>query len=280
MNELERELFEKRLSSIASQLEYPPTPDVAGLVMLRLRPEARRRFPARAVAWSLTLILVLCSSLMLIPPARAAIIEFIQIGIVRIFPRAGEPTPVPTSSPSALPELPVTATPFASAPVTATVAPPSSDLIPVLSQIAGKTTLANAQQRVSYPILLPTYPANLGEPDYVFVQDARGFMTVLVWLDPQQPDQVLMSLHIIPAGSWQIDKMQPQVIDESTVSGHHAIWTIGPYPLRLYNGDMEYTRLIQGHVLIWTDGITTYRLETNLSLEEAVKVAESLAPIP
>ena len=280
MNELERELFEKRLSSIASRLEYPPTPDVAGLVMPRLRPEAHPRFRARALAWSLTILLVLCSSLMLIPPARAAIIEFLQIGIVRIFPRAGEPTPVPTSSPPAMPELPVTATPFALAPATATAAPPSSDLIPVLSQIAGKTTLADAQKRVSYPILLPTYPPDLGAPDYVFVQDAGGFMTVLVWFDPQQPDQVFMSLHVIPAGSWQLDKLQPRVIDESTVNGHHALWTTGPYPLRMYNGDVEYTRLIQGHVLIWTDGITTYRLETNLSLEEAVKVAESLKPVP
>ena len=105
-------------------------------------------------------------------------------------------------------------------------------------------------------------------------------MTVLVWLDPGQTDQVLMSLHIIPAGSWQIDKMEPQVIDETSVKGHHAIWTSGPYPLRMRSGDFEYTRLIQGHVLIWTDGITTYRLETNQSMEEAVRIAESLQPSP
>jgi hypothetical protein len=280
MNELERELFEKRLISIASRLEYPPTPDVAGLVMPRLHRATRPRVTFKAVAWSLALLLVLCSSLMLIPPARAAIIEFIQIGIVRIFPRAVTPTPVPTSSPSAIPEMPVTATPFAIAPATATAAPPASDLIPILSQIAGKTTLADAQKRVSYPILLPTYPPDLGEPDNVFLQDAKGFMTVLVWLDPGQTAQVLMSLHIIPAGSWQIDKMQPQVVDETSVNGQRAIWTIGPYPLKMYSGDLEYTRLIQGHVLIWTDGITTYRLETNQSMEEAVRIAESLQPIP
>jgi hypothetical protein len=38
-------------------------------------------------------------------------------------------------------------------------------------------------------------------------------------------------------------------------------------------------RLIDGHVLIWTDGNLTYRLETDLSLEEALKVAESLQPV-
>jgi Domain of unknown function (DUF4367) len=282
MNELERQAFEKRLISIASRLEYPRTPDVAGSVTTRLLPATRPRFrlASKAVAWSLTIILVLCSSLMLIPPARAAIIEFIQIGIVRIFPRAGEPTPESTSTPPSLPQVPLTATPFAMAPVTATPAAPSSDLIPVLGQIAGETSLADAQKRVSYPILLPTHPPDLGEPDYVFVQDADGLMTILVWLDPQHADRVLMSLHFIPAGSWQIDKTQPQVIDVTRVHGGRAIWVIGPYPLRLYNGELEFTRLIMGHVLIWEQGDITYRLETDLSMEEAVKIAESLQPIP
>jgi hypothetical protein len=263
--------FETQVRSIAARMQYPRTPDIAGFVTTRLRhPAGRPRFPSKAIAWSLTILLVLCSSLMLIPPARAAIIEFIQIGIVRIFPRSVEPTPEPTRI----------ATPLSNAPLTATAAPPASDLIPVLDQFAGKTTLANAQERVHYSILLPTYPPELGEPDYVFVQDAEGEMTILVWADPQQPDKVLMSLHFIPAGSWAIDKMKPQVVKETSVNGGRAVWTVGPYPLRLYNGELEFTRLIDGHVLIWAEGDITFRLETDLSLEEAIKVAESLKPIP
>jgi hypothetical protein len=37
--------------------------------------------------------------------------------------------------------------------------------------------------------------------------------------------------------------------------------------------------MIEGHVLIWTEGEVTYRLETKLTLDEAIKVAESLEPI-
>src|SRR5688572_32793731 len=103
MNELQQELFEKQLLSIAKGLDYPRTPDVAGSVMKRLRfspspsgrgarGEGRPRFVSRRLAWSLTMILILFTSLMLIPPARAAILEFIQIGIVRIF--RAEPTPI------------------------------------------------------------------------------------------------------------------------------------------------------------------------------------------
>jgi hypothetical protein len=46
--------------------------------------------------------------------------------------------------------------------------------------------------------------------------------------------------------------------------------------LQLSNGEIDLRRMIEGHVLIWADGPITYRLETDLSLDEAVKIAESL----
>ncbi len=277
MTELEREHFENQLSSIAKRLDYPRTPDIAGFVMTRLRTSTDSRFISRPLgpawgkrlAWSLTIILILFSSLMLIPPARAAIIEFIQIGIVRIFPRPTEP-PIDTIH---------TATPDILTRATSTPSLPSATLIPSLSRIAGKTTLAAAQEKVDYPLLLPTYPVDLGPPDYVFAQDAEGTMTILVWLDPRQPNQVLMSLHFVPQGSWGIEKAEPRVIEETNVNGQRAIWAVGPYPLKLRNGDLDFTRLIEGNVLIWADGDITYRLETAQTLEEAIKIAESLEPI-
>jgi len=267
MNESQRELFEKQLLSISKGLEYPRTPDVAGSVMGRLRASTRPRFLARPLAWSLTLILVLCSSLMLIPSARAAIIEFIQIGVVRIF--RAEPTPLAPPN-EELPFLPVTATP----------GPTSQPLVPMLENLAGEMTLEEAQQGADYPILLPSYPSDLGPPDRIFVQDADGAMTILVWLDPQQPDEVLMSLHFVPDGSWAVKKVNPTLIQETTVNGQPAIWAIGPYPLRFSNGNLDFVRLIDGHVLIWAEGEVTYRLETDLSLEEALKIAESLEAVP
>ena len=290
MDELQQELFERQILSLSKGLEYPRTPDIAGSVMTRLRTSPRPRFTLRArrLASSLTFILVLFISLMLIPPARAAIIEFIQIGIVRIF--RAEPTPLPP---------PNQQVPGVMAPVTATPAPTatSQPLIPILERFAGEMTLEQAQKAVDYPILLPSYPPELGKPDRVFVQDADGAMTVLVWLDPGQPDKVLMSLHFLPEGSWAIKKMEPTVIQETTVKGQRAVWTVGPYPMRYSNGDIDFLRLIDGHVLIWAEGKTlapganppltqvpgsagvTYRLESDFSLEEAIKIAESLQPL-
>jgi hypothetical protein len=275
MNEID---FETRLISLTKGMEYPRTPDIAGSVRTRLRAfpspigrgargEVRPRFISRKLAWSLTIILVLLSSLLLIPPVRAAIIEFIQIGVVRIFPRTVEPTA----------QAIATATPESLAPMTATSSAPTSALLRQLNQIAGKTTLADAQARAGFDILLPTYPRDLRQPDYVFLQDVNGNMAVLVWLDPQNPDKVLMSLHFVPAQSWIIMKYEPKVIQETKVNGQRAIWTEGPYPLLLRNGDVNSQRLVTGHVLIWTEGDLTYRLETDQPLEEAVKIAESLS---
>jgi len=267
MNEMD---FENKLHAIANGMEYPRTPDIAGLVTTRLRTATHSRFrlTSKALVWSLTIILVLCSSLMLIPPARAAILEFIQIGVVRIFPQPITPTVESISTATSVSQTPVTATSS------------SESLLPILNQMADKTTITEAQKKVDFPILLPTYPADLGQPDYVYAQNADGDLVIFVWLDPQHPDQVRMSLYIISNRSWVIRKNQPAVIVETYVGKKRAVWTTGPYPVIISNGDVQFEQLVSGHGLIWADLDVTYRLETSLSLEEAVKIAESLKPVP
>lgn len=276
MNELE---FEDKLHALAQQLEYPRTPDIAGRVRARLyaspspsgrgaRGEGQLRFSAKAIAWSLTISLLLLSSILLIPPVRAAVIEFFQVGVVRIFP----PTATPTAQ-----TLPGTATPAISGTPTA----PLPSLLPLLESITGQISLEEAQQTVGYPLLLPTYPAELGLPDRVYVQEAEGYMTIFVWMDSGQSDRVLMSLHFIPETSWAIKKMGPRYIQETTVNGQYAVWAEGTYPVLIRDGrQVEHMRLVDGHVLIWDQDGLTYRLESDLDMEEAIQVAESLAPIP
>jgi len=240
--------FEQKISSISKRLDYPSTPDISADVMKKIR---QPRFISRRLAWSLTLILILLISLFAIPPVRAAILEFIQVGIVRIFPQNTQPIQTITPAPS---------------------------MIPLLESIFGETSLEDAQEQVDYQILLPK---NFNEPDYVFVQDANGYMTILVWMNPIQPQSVELSLHFIPNESWAIKKMGPKVLEETMVNEYKAVWAVGPYPLLLFNrNEIEFTRLIEGNVLIWSDGKITYRLETNLSMEEAIEIAENLQPIP
>lgn len=248
--------FEQKISSLSKGLDYPSTPNISASVMKKIR---QPRFISRRLTWSLTLILILLVSLFAIPPVRAAILEFIQIGIVRIFPQTIEPTIQPTSE---------------SVPTVT----PAPSMIPLLDSIFGETTLDEAKQQVNYPILLPQ---NFGEPDYVFVQDVEGYIAILVWMNPIQPQSVELSLYFIPNGNWAIKKMEPTVLQETSVNNYKAVWAVGPYPLILYNRyEIKFTHLIEGNVLIWTDGTITYRLETHLSMEEAVEIAENLQPIP
>ena len=189
------EPIEPRLQALAKEFQYPITPSVVGAVMSGLREPRTHLRRNRQLAWTLAMIIVLLAGLMSVPPVRAAVLEFIQIGIVRIFPAPAE-SPVPTTE----------------APLTPAPAPTRSSLIPMIEKIAGETTLESARSIVNFSIPLPTYPPDLGPPDRVFLQDTGGWMVILVWLNPQQPEHVQMSLHLIEAGSWTINKYNPEVI--------------------------------------------------------------------
>jgi hypothetical protein len=199
----------------------------------------------RAIAAAILLIITLLGALLAVPQTRAAIAAILHIGSVTIVPTtptsgANEPTPLPS-----------------------------------ILDLAGQTTLDNAQRHMPFPIRLPAYPTDLGAPQYVFAQDLAGKAVVLVWLDPETSDHVRMSLSEL-SSDVLFQKFAPPVLQETTVHGQRAIWTEGPYVVETKDGQYAQRRLITGHVLIWTEEGVTYRLETSLSLPEAVHVAESL----
>ncbi len=256
------------MSRTAAGFAYPPTPDVAGqlraermaaIVQLqRAQPHRVRRLVLAAVV-----LIGLCSALLSVPTVRAALVNLLRIGAVQI--TLTQPTATPTTHPS--PKATTTFTP------TATPRPLSSVL-----DLGGETTLVAARASVSFTLKLPAYPDNLGQPDAVFVQDLGDQAVMLVWRDRAQPTYVQrmrLALNIVGPNSF-IEKIQPRVVRETTVNGQPALWTVGEYLLLARNGDIELKRLITGSVLIWKEGILTYRLETDLPMEEAVKIAESL----
>ena len=281
--------FEARLREMSGGFAYPPTPDVSRRVSGRLqaapalRPVLRRRWVMAAAA----LLVLALAALLATPPARAALIQFIRVGAIRIFLAAPTPSPTPAATPSSpaaapqTPGLPAGQPPAAGAalPPTATPALESvatpADLVPVTA-LAGETSLAKAQARLGFPIRLPAYPADLGAPQRVFLQTlGGGEMVILAWMDPGQPERVRLSLHELGPGAFA-EKFEPKILQTTTVGDQPALWTEGPYLLKYKNGDTDIRRLIDGNVLVWTDGDITYRIETDLPLEEARKIAESL----
>jgi hypothetical protein len=211
-------------------------------------------------------------ALLAVPGVRAGVLRWLQIGAVRIFLVATEtPSPAPSAT--------------GTRPAATRTPPPSATPLGSVLDIAGETTLAGARARVSFPIRLPTYPPDLGEPDRIFVQtvgSADGTAVVLVWLAPDEPDQVRLALYVLASPVmadkifFDLIKKAPPEVELTDVNGQPAVWTSGPYVLMTDLGGLREYRLIQGQVLIWQDGELTYRLETELALEEAVRIAESL----
>jgi hypothetical protein len=210
---------------------------------LRRRRGASWRWPL----WAAAAILAL-AALLLVPPVQAAVEEI--LGAVHIIP----------SPPKASPSGP-TPTPLTS-----------------VLDLAGETTLADARARAGFPLRLPTYPADLGPPQHVYLQNLGGAAVVLVWVDPQHPDRVRISLHELSDNVF-VYKLAPPLVQETTVHGQRALWTDGPYIVQVSRGGQVETatrRLVTGHVLIWTENGVTYRLETGAALAEAARIAESL----
>ncbi|GAB4580781.1 MAG: hypothetical protein Fur0022_35230 [Anaerolineales bacterium] len=259
--------FENRIRNLARAFPYPSTPSVVGRKSTGLR---ERAFPgrfARTPAWvaMLALIVLVFAGLMAVPPVRAAVIEFIQIGVLRIFDQEEIP-----------PLLTPEASPTNSTPAYQTPTPrPLSSLL----SLAGETSLEEARAQVPVPIPLPTYPTDLGEPDKVYYQTLEGGWGVfLVWLDPEQPEYVRLSLLVMGPGAFA-GKNAPDQVTNVTVNGARAVWLEGDHYLLLQTGPNSYDAMrffVRGNVLAWEKEGITYRLESDFSLEEAIRVAEGL----
>ncbi len=76
MTELERALV-----ALGNELEFPPTPDVAGAVRARLAPRRRWLRPAALV---FAVVVVGVGIAMAVPPARSAILRFFHIGAATV----------------------------------------------------------------------------------------------------------------------------------------------------------------------------------------------------
>ncbi len=256
--------LENNLSSNARAFAYPQTPDMRRTVLLRL---ARRRKANRSLVLAGALLALALAVLFAVPPVRAAILNWIQIGAVRIF--TVHPTLTPTASPA--PRQTVTPQP--------TEFPTPTPLASVLD-LSGETTLSQAQAQ-SFPLLLPAYPLSLGKPDHAFLQDFGGPVVTLVWMDKIQAGKVRLSISETNISGAIFQKMVPPTVENTTVNGHPAIWVDAPYLLITGSGDYVMNRLISnGHTLIWTDGALTFRLETGDTLAAAVKIGESLRQEP
>jgi hypothetical protein len=277
MSEQRNSDFEARLMALANQFPYPQTPDIAGKFDWRLGDRRRGVFQIRRIAWVVIILVAVMASLFAVPNVRARLLQFLQIGSIRILLAEPTLTSTPTQTLS---------TERANLQITATVTPVGVEIPPTATpdygtyllsvlDLDGETTLQEVRKKSEFPIRTPTYPPNIGEPDRVFYQQLgdRAFV-VLVWLYPDTDDQVWISLYALGEGTAGF-KGEPRVLEETQVNGERAIWTDGPHFFSV-DGFYQNGRLVKSPVLIWTSQGLTYRLEADLSKGEMIRIAESI----
>jgi len=253
--------LEKAVRILAGSLPYPATPDIVSQIDWgTLRPLQPKRRSYRLAWAALAIITLIIATMTAVPTVRAQVLEWILLGAVRIF--LVDPTPTldaieTTPSSSQTPALTPT-------------------YLPTVLNLSGKTTLEEAYEDNILPIRVPTYPPDLGLPNHVFMQDTGWNALIMAWVHPENPAIVRLALFQVASSQIAFQKFQPVIVAETTVNGVPALWTSGPYILKGRDGDMHYYRIVEGHALIWVEHGITYRIETGMDMETAVRIAESL----
>ena len=271
--------LDRVLRDLAAQIEYPPTPDLTNVVQRRIQQLPRRRgrllrrgaivpaWPRLAAAALVALVLGAFILLTASPAARTGVADRLGLRGVQIIVAPSPTTPA-----------------FLSASPTVT-----SRSTPGLSLGFGQpVTLAQARDRVTYPVLVPS-AATLRSPDVVYLDtEPPGGMVSLVWrIGPNLPALPTTDVGLVInefQGSLDqnlfVKMADPSEIHVVTVNGTTGYWIAGGAHSVVYLDPTGNVRLLPGRLagntLLWEQNGQTYRIESQLSESEALKIAAVL----
>ena len=261
MNE-QVEFQEKRIQELAASFVYPATPDVSRDVRERLLVKNGRyqRSPMR-LAWAIVLAAILAAGLLMVPQVRAAFLRMFNIGAITIFEVEDMDELVGN---------------------TAVLSADKQTPAPVVrAGLADEVTFSEALEQSSRPLYLPTYPSDLPLPDHLYMYGSEtGWPPALVYLWQDVPPMAEDGMALYQIWAAQFALKGATILEETTVNGQRAFWLDEPHYFMVPNEVWQEWQFIDGNVLIWwhEDGLT-FRLEGADSLEEALRIAESLEKV-
>lgn len=235
---------------------YPKTPAMAVAVMARLQEPGpsllgvlvdvvrggwRRPLPRAAIAAVMTALVVLGAALA-VPQSRTALADFFGLSHVRV-----------DEGPSVGPLPPILS--------------PESFAAPVF--------LADAQDAVDFPLSFPTKDGARLEPSAVYLQGENTSAPAVIFV------YEAFDLYQTRAGFFGKGGPDPSLIHEIEFGGEPALWVDEGGHIASFLDEagrlvVESRRTVERATLLWERGGVTYRLETVLSQEEAIRAAESL----
>jgi hypothetical protein len=238
--------LERELRTLAADV-FPETPDIARAVAERVRDAAgpRRHVWRTALVVALAVIVVALGAAFAVPDARSAILRWLGIEGVRV--EFVDKLP-PVAEPATLP-------------------------------IGTRVTLAEARRRVAFGILLPS--GDVGSPDGVYVGHFNVDEVTLLYGTPTKVRLLLTEVAGRLERRFATKMVDPRAtLRQLVLDGKPALWIEGAPHEFLFvapNGQPTSTPLrLDKNTLLWQRGRLFLRLEGDLTLAEALRVARSL----
>jgi hypothetical protein len=252
MTDARQPALDDRLVDLGSAIAFPATPPLSALVADGLRQPPRRFGLGRPISRGLAL--ALAATVLLVGIAAAF---GVGLGGLRL-----------TFGPASFSPL------------------PSMSVGPGLGE---PTTLADARAQVGFALRVPGLPA-LGAPDRVYLADppAGGAVTLLYAertgfpTDPATGISLIVTQFRADIGPEVFEKLINAGVrlEATKVHDHDAWWVAGGEHFFFYRDPqgrvVDSTLRLAGDTLIWEEGGVTHRVEGAPSLEDAIRVAESL----
>lgn len=200
---------------------------------MRPKHETKKRFLLRIAS---LFIMFSCLSIASLPTVRATLDQWIRVGIAYIFP-SGE-----TSLSGERPQQ--------------------------LTDFVNEISLAEAHATFPYPFKLPP---SQGMPNYIFYEgEGARSRLIFIWVHPQKPDEIALSLMIFGPENYLFKQIYQDSTMSVQINGLSGLWIEEPHLLTLAP---QSVFVVPHHVLLWEDGLLTYRLETLLEKEAAIQFA-------
>jgi hypothetical protein len=251
--------LERALRDLGPRYPYPPTPNLASRVRLRIaQPVAQRRRlelwrdPRRLALAAAVLLVLLGAAALANPVSRDAIAHFFHVrGVI-----VSRESPPPSFSP---------VTPL---------------------DLGRRTTMADAQSKVNFTIAVP---AELGEPDAIYVVSSLPGGEVALAYTPRPGIPLVEQTGLGVLVSEFRGDLNPGFLtkglgegttaEEVSVHGDPGWWIAGK-PHMIYvevRGQGQSVPLrLAANTLIWEHAGVTYRIESGLSKADAFRIAAGL----
>lgn len=248
-------LLERELRELGRHVAWPPAPDLASSIRSELEAATveQLRRPRRVAVLAAAAVLALAGLIAASPGIRAALLDLFRLPGARI---EVEPTPSPV--------------------------PPGARSLEDLVLGEG-VTLAHARREAGFPVV---FPRALGPPNRVVLAGTGDdALVTLAWGGrPRFPaaDQTGYAVLLTEFRARPLDDLVKKVTEAAqvvpvVVDGEQGYWVDGPHAVFLERDGaiVEDRPRLSASSLLWTRDGVLLRLEADVTLAQAVRLAES-----